>query len=412
MRTAIVMSPTRPPSSASRLARAFGTLCRFLGTGLALGAVLALVVWGLGRVLTDRWHPTQYVYWVPAVLALGGVAALLVVSHIVGGVGTRVGRLGAGKRQGGRAGRLGWRLRLVAWLGLVVGAGVVLMVDWRMANAFRRAPAGGGGAGGGSLRVTCWNPCVWEIPAFDGLMLGTRPDLVLIANPPYNVGWAELGAKVGAQDRRGEAGPAGGGGVARSGRLVAISRHPMLRWGGGTLGIRGATLRNRERHWTGDGAMTDPGHALFVELDTRASLGRTTVVWFLDLPSDIRLSRWRTAGQARAAIAAWEGDQFRRTESGGQTRLEHPPGFPAPDLIIGDFNTPRGSASLTRIVGDFDNAFDQAGSGYLATWPRRRPLHHIDQAFVGPALRAVRYRAIDPGLGEHRMQVMEVVSRK
>jgi endonuclease/exonuclease/phosphatase (EEP) superfamily protein YafD len=88
------------------------------------------------------------------------------------------------------------------------------------------------------------------------------------------------------------------------------------------------------------------------------------------------------------------------------------PGFPAPDLIVGDFNIPRGSRSLRRLTLGYPHAHSQAGHGHAGTYPRHRQLVHIDHMFVGPRLRAARYETVDPGVGSHRMQVVEVVVRR
>lgn len=48
-------------------------------------------------------------------------------------------------------------------------------------------------------------------------------------------------------------------------------------------------------------------------------------------------------------------------------------GFPEPDLIIGDFNIPRGSASLDAITHGKPNAFDQCGFRPTASWPCKWP---------------------------------------
>jgi hypothetical protein len=56
------------------------------------------------------------------------------------------------------------------------------------------------------------------------------------------------------------------------------------------------------------------------------------------------------------------------------------------------------------------NAFDHAGIGPAATYPRERPLAHLDQTFLVPGLAARRYRIIDPGTGNHRMQFAEIVA--
>ena len=57
------------------------------------------------------------------------------------------------------------------------------------------------------------------------------------------------------------------------------------------------------------------------------------------------------------------------------------------------------------------NAHDTAGIGPNGTWPRTRPLLHIDQAFVGNNWRATRYDTFDPGIGRHRAQIVSISPR-
>lgn len=84
----------------------------------------------------------------------------------------------------------------------------------------------------------------------------------------------------------------------------------------------------------------------------------------------------------------------------------------APDLVIGDFNTPGGAASMRSIMSGLTEAFDLAGTGWGGTFPRTFPLWHIDQLWCGPRVTPCAYETIDPGIGQHRAQaaVLELSS--
>jgi endonuclease/exonuclease/phosphatase (EEP) superfamily protein YafD len=119
------------------------------------------------------------------------------------------------------------------------------------------------------------------------------------------------------------------------------------------------------------------------------------------------------AKQAAAAIAAFKGPEYAKGESGVRTQHSAGPGFPKPDLIMGDFNGPRGSVSQRLIVGDMAEAYDQAGAGYAASWPGRGhhapfPVFHLDHLFLAPYLRATRYDLVKPVYGYHWPQVADV----
>jgi len=140
---------------------------------------------------------------------------------------------------------------------------------------------------------------------------------------------------------------------------------------------------------TGDGVFV-----LLLEVDAIAALGRPVVIYAIDMPSDPQLPRAELARRVRGLIA------------------ETNP--PPPDIVIGDFNITRGSASLEMLFAGsaaLRHAFDDAGHGYGATYPRRGPLWHIDHMLLGPALRAVRYDIADKGAGRHRAQVAWITPR-
>jgi endonuclease/exonuclease/phosphatase (EEP) superfamily protein YafD len=80
-----------------------------------------------------------------------------------------------------------------------------------------------------------------------------------------------------------------------------------------------------------------------------------------------------------------------------------------PDLVLGDFNAPRRSRALARLPVGWRHAYDEAGTGWAATWPVPVPLLAIDQALVGPRLRAVGYRLAGTPWSDHRLQVIELV---
>ena len=177
----------------------------------------------------------------------------------------------------------------------------------------------------------------------------------------------------------------------------------------------------------------------------KEGLSTDFVVWLMDLPSDPTLSRQNVTRQARAAMDNWKGVATVRAaadpnKSDAPVQWSNVPaeqlgrrGFPNPDLVIGDFNVPRGSRSLKNLVGDMANAYDQAGAGYTASYQRKVPFaqldgpgliglvrwmipsdvpfFHIDQAFVAPSLHATRYRTMNLGFGTHWAQFVEVQAR-
>ena len=123
-------------------------------------------------------------------------------------------------------------------------------------------------------------------------------------------------------------------------------------------------------------------------IDTTESLGRVLTVWAVDLPSDPGRSRASVARAARRIL-----DQVQSSP---------------PDVVVGDFNMTRGSASLSMTFPGLAHAFDQAGRGYGASFRRGLPLYHIDHTLLGENVRAVGYDLVDIGTGRHLVQVVDL----
>jgi len=81
---------------------------------------------------------------------------------------------------------------------------------------------------------------------------------------------------------------------------------------------------------------------------------------------------------------------------------------PSFDLVVGDFNTTRGSASIARLLPEMRHAWDEAGRGWGSSYSTALPLWHIDHVLLAPSLRAVDYVLLDLGLSAHRAQVVVV----
>jgi endonuclease/exonuclease/phosphatase (EEP) superfamily protein YafD len=73
------------------------------------------------------------------------------------------------------------------------------------------------------------------------------------------------------------------------------------------------------------------------------------------------------------------------------------------DVVAGDFNATDGSVILQRCFPRYRDVLQEAGQGWLATWPRRFPLWRIDHLLIGSRIEALHGRTIDPGISSHRM---------
>ncbi|MBI1302884.1 MAG: hypothetical protein GC172_03740 [Phycisphaera sp.] len=136
-------------------------------------------------------------------------------------------------------------------------------------------------------------------------------------------------------------------------------------------------------------------HATRIEFDTRFG---PMAVEAIDLPSDPWRSRWQTVVTVSGALAA-------QRSKGGSSR-----GGP-PDVIVGDFNITRGSASLGGFGEGYEEAFATAGSGWGGTYPRERAWWAIDLALVGGRWSPARSEIVDPGAKRHRLQVVDLAPK-
>ncbi len=327
---------------------------------LWLVSMLVLGGWGLGRVASDRWVWSQYLLWVPTVVALSVGGVLLVGAWVLDP-----------RRRRWRARHAGGVLWLVSALVLVFGE----------LDVARRISA----RDDSDLRIVFWNASNQLLEYPPALISEHRPDLVVVVNPRWRMGREMFATTV-------VPGRARDGHVLwRSGFAVA-SRYPIVEHGATTLGLRGVRA-GMDPETDGELAF-DRGHAVFFVLDTTADLGRQIVVWAIDMPSDPRQGRMANARRARARIDAWRGTNGRR-------------GFPEADIVVGDLNVPRGSASLGVLCPSMHDA-----GGVLGTWPRRWALWQLDHVLFDPrAWRLTKLRAIDPGIGTHRMLAGELRMR-
>ncbi|MBC8523140.1 hypothetical protein H8D29_04365 [PVC group bacterium] len=127
--------------------------------------------------------------------------------------------------------------------------------------------------------------------------------------------------------------------------------------------------------------------SMFV-LGTKKELGKHLVLYAVDLPSSINRSRMETAKRAKKLLG----------------QVDAPP----PDIVIGDFNMTRNSASIKHLFPDLVDAWDRGGIGWSSSYHRAFPLYHIDHSLINNDLKVVSYELIDPKFGRHCIQLVEL----
>jgi hypothetical protein len=349
-----------------------------------LGAC-ALGAWLCGRVLNDRWLWSQLLWWMPGVVLLPAVVVVWALGWAFRRLPRRSANSGARRGVG-----IGGVVRLLGWAALLGGVADLCARDhhfWRSA---------GDGSARGAIRIVHWNAGDSAASDWPKRVLAEAPDIVALV-PTSGHGLAELVDGMGP------------GALPIYERGIAFfSRLPVRAYGYASLNIEPA-MNLDPRNSGGRRLYADPGRAMYVVLDASTRIGRDLVVWFVDLPSDPSLSREMSCAEAARAIAAFSGPEESPDGDGKWTRrIEGVNGFPAPDIVVGDFNTPKGSRSIRHLAGGLVDASAAVGGGYSATFPRRRPLWHIDQAFVARSLKPVGYRLVDFSSGTHIAQSLDV----
>ena len=241
------------------------------------------------------------------------------------------------------------RARLGAWIGVSILFGVACSwTDWGLA---RERPVG-------AFRLVHWNACHPNrddaVRVVDAL-LTFDADAVVLTDPGHC--FADGGA---------ERLAAAGYTIAQPGSFAIISRVGIVE-ARPVFASRGRSLSR-------------------FELDT--PLGRLRLEG-IDLPSDTTMPRFANLELFVAAITPVRGD--------------------LPDILAGDFNITRGSASLALLAPGTHEAFATAGVGWGGTYPRRWPFWAIDQMLVRAPWRAVRAEMIEAPVSRHRAHVVDLV---
>jgi hypothetical protein len=199
------------------------------------------------------------------------------------------------------------------------------------------------------------------------------------------------------------------------GDALIASRYPMTRTGMVSFG-------SRQRQQVLSHSSSGKGWAMFAEfdLDPERTDDAPFVAWFVDLPSNPTAWKMESMREVRREIDAWKCTGWAMGRHVWEQRTFENESFPTPDLIIGDFNTPRGSASIDQIAPGYADAFKAAGYGRGrsfvikdGSWSENLMFRvldmHIDLAMTRPGIRVERYELIGEPIADHAMQVIDLI---
>jgi len=446
----VILHTTDPAASATyepapRPWRFLIALSGFLAELFSACAWLGMFGWALGEVVSDRYAWSQWLEWIPTIFTLigalvclaaaSGAAALrsgLQSATITGSTDSLLQSLGSiakptsseqlaenvgntTLKQRPRRLRFFHRARWFAW-------SIVLVYFVISETPFYKPTPEPPAFNQDSFRLVYWNSGGEEQPGWDRAIGALNPDILILNGLHSSAGTPGLQALLDSNAS-----------VIVNERFVVISKRPIVRWGATTLALpKGEGLDPRQTG--GHRPWIDRGRALFfqflcptTDLNGLASPPPTLrTAWIIDLPSDLSLSRAQVTARANEIITNFPSKAYIKDSRGAWIPEEIRTamlGFPRPDIITGDFNIPRGSWSLDRLVAHLDsesgthtssrslNAYHQAARRFSATWPRPRPFLHLDQTFLAPALRAWSYNLKDPGSAEHLAQAVDITVR-
>jgi hypothetical protein len=322
-----------------------------LAQRLAIGLPgLIILAWLVGRLVSDRYLWSQFLAWIPTPAALLAGAIVLAAWWRIA--------LSARARR---------RRCLPAALVLVAMVAYFGLAEHHMfASALRLGPAPGDTAGhapaAGALHITHWTMSHHKRPLDEHsrLIAAHIADLTILTDA-YGIPLQNLASIL----------PADAVIPPRVGCFKIISRLPVIE-------ARSIIAR-------------DGINVAVLRVDATARIGRELTVCLVDLPSDLAIGRAEQARRLRISLSD--------------------AGLQPPDLVVGDFNTPRGSRSLSLMFPGMHHAYDDAGAGYSASFHRALPLYHIDHMLLSDEWRASTYRLVDPGLGRHRLQEAAITAR-
>jgi len=367
---------------------------------LLLAAAAPLLLFWISLIVSDATLPLQFIAFVPKWI------------WVVAAIPPFLGALVIRPRAIAGHGRLRRRLGIGCAIVLGISGGYVLFIDWRMFNALRSRPEGA------ALSIAYWNLTMpdsehWDgslpdavgVGRGDGVSGVAPPEVYLLTSNQTNAAFDETLRKLRTDGKTWN--------VVRRGEFVAISLLPIVSTRLHRLqsvGTVAGTMEDRQRwedfynRWVvriGVRARTfngDSAAEVFeVEVDATASLGKVVRFWLIDLPSDPMINR------RAAALAVREWLSVQRSVADG---------LGLPDVVIGDCNMPRGTRALDVVMEaagrPVRHAFDQVGWGLAASWPKAKPLLHIDHCFVTPGLQAVSYSRVKPPVSDHWVQRVEV----
>ncbi len=291
---------------------------RALPRAASAAAVLVALAWWLARLLAERWSTVQWAAWVGiewAAFATSLLAALAWLLH-------RSDRRRPSNRRTSPP-----RLGLIVALLLVALTARAWNLHRLVLPAATRTPS--------DVRIGYLNLSAQDV--HDWPALADRMDIVFVANRPSNADLQPAWSWISGDETTHDA--------AVIGRCAVMSRLPVRRWGLASIDFSDV--------WSANIAAARPEPAWAAWFQFEQASGEPLTVWVVDLPSPIELSRTLAVDRLLERVRSWSGTAY-ATDAAGLRTTEPGASFPMPDVIVGDFNTPRWSRALPAIESRLD----------------------------------------------------------
>ena len=413
---------TQSGGFAGELLRLMSGVLGWIGCGVC-------VLFVFSRVITDRVEWMQMVWWVPVLWWLIGAWGVWLISFVLGRFAKKTMR--AHRVRGLLGAITSMRVLgvMASLMTVYVGFGV---------QHWHRAILGGDGIDApveDSLRIVHWNIAAsgFDLEVGFSRLVEMDADVYLLSNTRWDGQRQGLIEKFGGTvDLNSEYA------AVTIGSVLVVSRAPVGRVSLSYLEASPDSGSGRQS--TGDRGWVF--RVMFDRIQNPSDDGVDAdelVVWLVDLPSEPSSWRMETIGRAVDAIERRRsGIQiYTYIESGlgdetvvrNRVRsIEDDGSLDRPGLVIGDFNTPRGSSSI-GLFDQFDSgngfvdAFGEHGYGRGRSWvPVRLKWSwvgsgfmldladwHIDLSLTGNGWRSTGYRLFEAAPGpEHRAQVVDI----
>lgn len=351
-------------------------------------AIVFGAAWLAARLFAERFTAIQWAAWVGVEWAFVVVLVLVAIAWMI-----------RGRPKRSRRGSLSLLRLEPHWLAVLVlmALGGKTALDWNLPRLaisalHQRVPAED------DLRVASINLSGERVDRWPSLEASgnDKVEVLVVANRRWNADLQPAWEWVRSPPEQRDA--------AIIGRCAVMSRLPIRRYAQAWV--------NFDDVWPQD-QQPESGWAAWFELEPPSPETAPIVVWVLDLPSPIGVSRKLAVERTLEAIDAWTGIAY-TIDANHQRSSVSGVRFPQPDVVLGDFNTPRWSHALRPLTDGFRlrEVSSSVGIGPSNTFPSPRSWWPIDLLYVSDSWKPEAHSTVVVEGLRHRAVTMTISPAK